>query len=240
MKKTLLSGLWMVVLVSMLASSFTSCARSSQDRKKSRLNKTQKGALIGAGAGAVVGGVVGRFSKNTAIGAILGATVGGAAGAIIGRKMDKQAKQLEKDLGKTAKVERVGEGIRVSMDGQLLFAYNSDEISAATRENLEKLAETLQKNPDTDLLVEGHTDNTGSADYNQDLSERRAASVSSFLRSRGVRASRLTIKGYGLTQPVADNSTEAGRRQNRRVEIAISANENMKRAARNGELTSAR
>ncbi|PQA56309.1 MULTISPECIES: OmpA family protein [Siphonobacter] len=235
MKRVIVKGMWMMVLVSTLSSSFFSCNRNAQEPKKSKFNKTQKGAAIGVGAGAVVGGVIGSASKNTAIGAILGATVGGAAGAIIGRKMDKQAKQIEKDMGEAAKVERVGEGIRVTMDGQLLFAYNSTEISPQTRENLAKLAETLKKNPDTNLLIEGHADNRGTAEYNQDLSERRAAAVSSFLRQEGVGASRMTIKGYGFNQPVASNDTEDGRRLNRRVEIAISANEQMKQDAQKGQ-----
>ncbi len=231
MKRLFVKGMWMLTLASTLSLTFISCNKNAQGQKKSKLNKTQKGAGIGVGAGAVIGGAIGSASKNTAIGAILGATVGGAAGAIIGRKMDKQAKQIEKDMGEAAKVERVGEGIRVTMDGQLLFGYNSTELTPQTKENLAKLAETLQKNPDTNLLVEGHADNRGTAEYNQDLSERRAASVSSYLRSQGVAASRMTIKGYGFNQPIASNDTDEGRRQNRRVEIAISANEKMQQEA---------
>lgn len=198
-------------------------------------NNTTKGGAIGAGAGGAVGAVIGNASGNTAVGAIIGATVGGATGAIIGRQMDKQAEELEEDL-ENATVERVGEGIKITFDSGLLFDFDSDELRAATEEDLQEMAETLQKYEDTNILIEGHTDATGAEDYNQDLSEERAVSVASYLQQLGVSQSRLITEGYGEEQPVADNDTETGRQQNRRVEVAIYANDKMVKAAERGDL----
>lgn len=198
-------------------------------------NNTTKGGAIGAGAGGVIGGVIGSRSDNTAVGAIIGAAVGGATGALIGRQMDKQAEELKKDL-EGAKVERVGEGILITFESGLLFKTNSAELEPATKSNLTDLAGTLNKYDDTNVLIEGHTDNTGEDSYNQRLSERRAAAVESYLASQGVDASRLTTAGYGEKQPVATNDTDAGRSSNRRVEVAIYANEKMKKLAKKGEL----
>jgi outer membrane protein OmpA-like peptidoglycan-associated protein len=198
-------------------------------------NNTTKGGAIGAGAGGVIGGVIGHKSGNTAAGAIIGAAVGGATGAIIGRQMDKQAEELQRDL-EGAKVERVGEGILITFDSGLLFETNSSELQSATKTNLTELAGTLNKYDDTDVLIEGHTDNTGEEPYNQKLSERRADAVQNFLVTQGVDGSRVTTRGYGEEKPVASNDTEAGRASNRRVEVAIYANEKMKKAAKKGEL----
>lgn len=200
-----------------------------------KANNTTKGGAIGAGAGGVIGGVIGSRSDNTAVGAIIGAAVGGATGALIGRQMDKQAEELKKDL-EGAKVERVGEGILITFESGLLFKTNSSELEPATKSNLTDLAGTLNKYDDTNILVEGHTDNTGQDDYNQRLSERRADAVQSYLVSQGVDASRLTTRGYGEGQPVAANDSDAGRSANRRVEVAIYANEKMKKLAKKGEL----
>lgn len=202
---------------------------------RNNTNKTQRGAAIGAGAGAVVGGVIGRKKGNTAVGAILGATVGGAAGALIGRRMDKQAEELRRGL-ENARVERVGEGIKITFDSDLLFDVNKSNLRSATRENLDKLAETLKKYDDTNVLIEGHADNTGTDAHNQRLSERRAKTVSGYLRSKGVPNSRLTEKGYGESQPIAENGSDNGRQQNRRVEVAIFANEKLKKAAERGDI----
>ncbi|OKL42162.1 OmpA family protein [Pontibacter flavimaris] len=199
------------------------------------MSKTAKGGIIGAGSGAVVGGVVGRVAGNTAAGAIIGAAVGGTAGALIGRRMDKQAEELQRDL-ENAKVERVGEGIKITFDSGILFATSSAELQSGAKTEISQLAQTLQKYPDTNILIEGHTDNTGNRSINQPLSERRAESVASYLTSTGVDRSRMTTQGYADDQPIADNSTAAGRQQNRRVEIAIYANEKMKKAAERGEL----
>jgi outer membrane protein OmpA-like peptidoglycan-associated protein len=149
--------------------------------------------------------------------------------------MDKQAEELKKDL-EGAKVERVGEGILVTFESGLLFKTNSAELEPTTKNNLTELASTINKYDDTNVLIEGHTDNTGDDDYNQRLSERRADAVQTYLVSQGVEASRLTTRGYGEKQPVAANDDEAGRSSNRRVEVAIYANEKMKKLAKKGEL----
>ncbi len=198
-------------------------------------SRAVKGGAIGAAAGGVVGGVIGKQAGNTAAGVIIGAAVGGAAGALIGRYMDKQAAEIRKDL-EGAKVERVGEGILITFDSGLLFDVDSYALRSATRENLNNLAATLNKYEDTDILVEGHTDNTGTDEYNQALSENRAKSVNSYLVKQGVAAGRFSVIGYGESSPKADNSTASGRQQNRRVEIAIYANKKLKKAAKRGDL----
>ncbi len=197
-------------------------------------SNTQKGTAIGAGAGGAIGGVIGNQAGNTALGAIIGATVGGTTGAIIGSHMDKQAEELERDL-EGATVERVGEGIKITFDSGLLFAIDSDDLSSASQTNIANLANTLKKYEDTDILVYGHTDASGSDDYNQALSERRAESVENYLEAKGVSGGRITAKGFGESEPVASNDTAAGRQQNRRVEVAIMANKRMKRAGREGK-----
>lgn len=200
-----------------------------------KASRTMKGGAIGAGTGAVIGGLFGSKSDKTAQGAIIGAAVGGAAGAVIGRYMDKQAEELQKELD-NAKVERVGEGIQITMSSGILFDFDSFALKAAAREELTGMAKVLNKYPDTQLLVEGHTDNVGRASYNQTLSEQRAASVADFLRTNSVASSRITQVGRGFDAPVADNSTAEGRSLNRRVEIAIIADEKLKEAAEKGEL----
>ena len=199
-------------------------------------NKAQRGGAIGAGVGAGVGAAIGNKSDNTIAGALIGAAVGGATGAVIGHYMDKQAEELREDL-KDAKIERIGEGIKITFDSGILFAVGSSDLNATSKANLEKLAKTLQKYDDTNILIEGHTDNTGGAAFNQDLSEQRATSVSGYLKGFGVTGSRITTAGYGESQPVADNDTELGRQQNRRVDVAIFANKKLKKAAEKGELS---
>lgn len=200
-------------------------------------SNAQKGGAIGAGAGAGVGAVIGAQSKNTAVGAIIGAAVGGAAGALIGNYMDKQAKELQEDL-KNAKVERIGEGIKITFDSGILFNIDSYKLTETSLANLGDLSKTLQKYEDTNILVEGHTDSTGSDEHNQILSVHRASAVADFLKSYGVAGSRITTNGYGENQPVASNSTAEGRQQNRRVDIAIFANKKLQRAAEKGEISS--
>ncbi len=202
-----------------------------KDKDKSGMNKTEKGAVIGAASGAVVGGIIGNKSKNTALGAILGAAVGGTVGAVIGSKMDKQAKKLEEELGNAATVERVAEGIKLTFNSQLLFDFGKTDLKEGNKTDLQKFAETLKQNPDTDLLIVGHTDDVGSDGFNQTLSEKRADAVSSYLSFLGVANNRLKIQGKGESQPAVANSTEESRAQNRRVEIAIYANERMKAEA---------
>ena len=200
-----------------------------------KASNTTKGGAIGAGVGGAIGGVIGHQSDNTVIGAIIGAAVGGTAGALIGRHMDKQAEELKKDL-EGATVERVGEGILITFDSGLLFNLDSYQLQQVTRSNLEQLAKTLNKYEDTDILIEGHTDSSGEDDYNQSLSEKRAKEVEDFLVQQQVKDSRITTKGYGETQPLQSNDTQAGRSSNRRVEVAIFANDEMKKLAKKGEL----
>jgi outer membrane protein OmpA-like peptidoglycan-associated protein len=208
----------------LLSTSLTGC---------SNISKTGKGAAIGAGAGAVIGGVIGSRSDNTGKGAIIGAGVGGAAGAIIGRQMDKQAKELEEEL-ENATVERVGEGIQVTFDSAILFDVDSSTLRSTSRNSLNSLASSLQEYPNTDLVIVGHTDATGSDEYNQRLSERRANAAADYLMGGGVGTTRITTLGRGEGEPVATNDTADGRQQNRRVEIAIYANEEYRESLENG------
>lgn len=184
------------------------------------LSRKEKGAAIGAAAGGVVGGVIGNQTGSTARGAIIGAVVGGAAGAIIGHQMDQQAKELQQNIP-GATVTRVGEGIAVTFASGLLYDFDSDVVRADAGQNLRALAASLEKYPNTDLLIVGHTDAVGTSDYNQALSERRATAAANYLEAQGVAAGRLRAVGRGETEPIAGNDTEAGRQLNRRVEIAI-------------------
>jgi len=193
-------------------------------------NKTQKGAVVGTAAGGAMGAVIGRASGNTALGAIIGAAVGGGAGAIIGRQMDKQAEEIEKSVP-DAKVERVGEGIVVEFNGNVLFGFDQSNLTADASTNLDKLVAVLNKYPDTDIEIQGHTDSKGSESYNQKLSVRRASAVSSYLEGKGIKTSRVDTKGFGETAPKYANDTAEGRTQNRRVEFLITANEKMKAEA---------
>jgi outer membrane protein OmpA-like peptidoglycan-associated protein len=190
-------------------------------------NKTQKGAVIGTAGGAAAGAVIGRAAGNTGLGAIIGATVGGVTGAVIGHEMDKQAEEIKKDIP-DASVQRVGEGIVIEFNNKILFGFDQYNLTTEARKNLDKLELILQKYPDTDIEVQGHTDNKGTNNYNMSLSKRRAAAVYDYLAGRGVTSSRLTIKGFGETLPKYDNSTEEGQLQNRRGEFLITANEKMK------------
>ncbi|HYQ87323.1 MAG TPA: OmpA family protein [Bacteroidota bacterium] len=198
-------------------------------------SNTLKGGAIGAGAGAIIGGLIGKAAGNTAAGVILGAAIGGAAGLAIGHYMDKQAEEMKQDL-KNAKIERVGEGIKITFDTGILFKTNSSELQSEAKKNLGDLAKILNKYPDTNILIDGHTDSTGTADYNQHLSERRAESVANDLKGLAVAGSRLTTRGFGESQPVASNVSSEGRQQNRRVEVAIFANDKLKEAATNNQL----
>ena len=194
------------------------------------LSKKYKGALIGAGAGAAAGALIGDKAGNTAVGAIIGAAIGGAAGAYIGNYMDKQAEEIERDL-EGAKVERIGEGIKITFDSGILFDVNSSALKSEAKVNLQKLAEILKKYDDTDILVEGHTDSTGPAEHNLDLSMRRAQSVANHMTTNQVPSIRFRIMGYGEDQPIASNVTASGRQANRRVDIAIFANDKLKGVA---------
>jgi outer membrane protein OmpA-like peptidoglycan-associated protein len=194
-------------------------------------NRTAQGTAIGAAAGALVGVLIADGDDN-AKGILIGATVGGIAGAIIGSYMDKHAKKLKQDLGKSAEVERVGESILVTFDSGIMFDVDSYALKASTKANLDKMAETMKEYDKTEIIVMGHTDATGSDEHNQKLSENRAASVSRFLQQNGITAKRVTTKGFGEQKPVASNNSVSGREQNRRVEIAIVASKALVESAK--------
>jgi outer membrane protein OmpA-like peptidoglycan-associated protein len=193
--------------------------------------KKQTGAAVGAGAGAVVGGAVGAAAGNTAVGAIIGAAVGGAAGFIIGDYMDRQAAEMERDL-EGARIERVGEGIKITFDSGILFDVDRADLRPEAQQNLTELAGILNKYNDTIILVEGHTDSSGPEEHNMGLSRRRAESVAHYLSLQNVQPGRFSTIGYGEAQPIASNDSVDGRQQNRRVELAIMANEKLKEAAK--------
>ncbi|MBN2185369.1 MAG: OmpA family protein [Candidatus Krumholzibacteriota bacterium] len=193
-------------------------------------SSSQKGTAIGTAAGAVIGAAIGKKTGNTALGTILGATIGGAAGMYIGNYMDKQAEEIERDL-EGAKVERVGEGIKITFDSGILFDVDRAALQPAAKTDLERLAVILNKYSDTNILIEGHTDSTGSEEHNMELSRKRAEAVAAQLAAVSVDPVRFTLVGYGEIQPIATNDTELGRKQNRRVELAIMANDKLKKVA---------
>jgi outer membrane protein OmpA-like peptidoglycan-associated protein len=209
-----------VLLTLMVAGVHESCGMS----------RTVKGTGIGAAAGGVVGGIIGKQTGNTAVGAIIGAAIGGAAGAYIGNYMDKQAEEMQADL-QGAKIERVGEGIKITFDSGILFDVNKATLRDEAKKNLDKLAVILNKYPDTNILIEGHTDATGSDELNLQLSRDRSGAVANYIAALGVDPTRVTTMGYGKSQPIATNDTPEGRQQNRRVELAIMANDKLKKAA---------
>lgn len=196
------------------------------------MNKTQKGAAAGAAGGALLGAAV---SKGSIWGILAGAVIGGTAGGLIGRKMDQQAKELQQAIP-SAEVQRVGEGINMTFDAGLMFALNSDKISEEAKKDLVAAATVFKKYPDTHIMIEGHTDDTGKDEYNMQLSERRANAVANFLIAEGVDNSRLQRKWYGESQPKYPNDSEANRQKNRRVELGIFANDKMKSDANAGKL----
>ena len=198
-------------------------------------NNTQKGTAIGAGSGAAIGGIIGNNvgnGKNTALGAIIGAVVGGAAGGYIGNRMDKQAQRIEEEIP-GAEVTRVGEGINVvfNEDAGVYFDTNKSDVKGTSAVTLDRLVGILKEYPDTNILVEGHTDSAGAEDYNMNLSKQRAQSVTNYLVNNGIAGNRLTTKWYGESQPKSDNSTAEGKAKNRRVEMIIVANDQLKQEA---------
>ena len=219
---TLRMRLTAAALAAALATLMTGCAS---------MNQKEKGAVIGAATGAAAGAVIGKATGSTARGAIIGAAVGGAAGAVIGHQMDQQAKEIEQNVP-GATVSRVGEGIAVTFESGLLYDYDSDVVKPTAATNLRSFAQSLDKYPNTDIMIVGHTDSQGSDTYNLQLSERRAIAARNYLVSQGVSAARIKVAGRGESEPIADNATDAGRSQNRRVEVAIYANEAAREAAK--------
>lgn len=185
-------------------------------------SNTTKGAVIGSGGGAAVGAVIGKTLGNTAAGAIAGAAVGGATGAIIGRNMDRKAQEMEEEL-EGVTIQRVEEGIAVSFDSGILFGFDSANLRSESQENLQKLTEIINRDEDTILMIVGHTDSMGDDDYNLSLSERRANSAANYMIAQGLDDSRIRTEGRGEYESIADNTTDSGRQQNRRVEVAIYA-----------------
>lgn len=206
-----------------------------------KTNKTQRGAAVGAASGAVIGGVIGNNvgnKNNTVLGAIIGAVVGGVAGGVIGNKMDRQAEKIKEELP-GAEVTRIGEGINVEFnernpDGSkagVFFATNMSNINSNSQLALDKLVKVFKEYPETNILIEGHTDDVGDAAYNETLSQKRANAVGNYLKGAGIGSSRLTMKWYGENQPKVPNTSDANRAENRRVEFAITANDKMKEEA---------
>lgn len=206
-----------------------------------KTNKTQRGAAAGAVGGAVIGGIIGNNvgKGNTVLGAIIGGVVGGVAGGIIGNKMDRQAEKIKNEIP-GAEVQRVGEGIIVTFndknpDGSKMgvyFDFDKSEITSNSRLAMDKLVKIFNEYPETNILIEGHTDDKGTDSYNLALSERRAMTVGNYLKNSNISASRLTINWYGETQPKVENTSDANRAENRRVEFGITANDKMKEDAK--------
>jgi outer membrane protein OmpA-like peptidoglycan-associated protein len=193
-------------------------------------SKAAKGGVIGGAGGAVLGGLIGHAAGNTLLGAIIGAAVGGAAGAVIGSYMDKQAAEMQRDIA-GAEVQRIGEGIKITFDSGILFDIDKSDLRPVSKTSLTELAKILNKYPDTNILIEGHTDDTGTDEHNMTLSKERAQSVSLYLATLAVQSGRFSITGYGETQPIVTNDTPAGQQKNRRVDIAVIANDKLKKAA---------
>ncbi|MDD2797191.1 MAG: OmpA family protein [Bacteroidales bacterium] len=200
-----------------------------------------KGTLLGAGAGAALGAGIGALAgkgKGAVIGAAIGTAVGAGAGALIGKKMDKQKAELEALQGaKTEEFTDVNglKGLKVTFDSGILFNTGKSDLSADAKTALGQFAASVKGNPQTDILIEGHTDNTGSDKINLPLSEKRAASVNNYLKSQGV-TNKVVASGAGSSKPVADNASAEGKTQNRRVEVYITANVQMIKDAEAGSL----
>jgi outer membrane protein OmpA-like peptidoglycan-associated protein len=219
-KKT---GILLIAFVTVI--SFTNC-KSIQNA-----NNKQKGAVIGATGGAVLGAIIGNNvgkGGNGELGAVIGGVVGGTAGVLIGNKMDKQAQKIEEEIP-GAQVERVDDGIVITFDESsgVYFDTNKYNINAASQTTLNKLIGIFKEYPDTNLLVVGHTDSAGTDDYNMTLSKNRAYAVTNYLTQNSISSGRLTTNWFGESQPMHDNSTAEGRAKNRRVNVAILPNEKM-------------
>ncbi|MDR0955188.1 MAG: OmpA family protein [Rikenellaceae bacterium] len=211
----------------------------------STMNQTQKGTAVGAGGGAALGAGIGALiggGKGAGIGAAIGTAVGAGTGALIGRRMDKQKAELEQQLANSnVEIETVTDdndlqAIKVTFPDGILFATGKSDLSAAAISELSKFAVSLAQNPDTDVTINGHTDNTGSRAVNERLSLQRADAVENYLIGQGLNRSRFTANGLAYDVPVADNSTAEGRAKNRRVEIYLTASKAMIAQAQQGTL----
>ncbi|WMI66538.1 OmpA family protein [Aestuariibaculum sp. YM273] len=223
--KKLINKIGVLSLTVALVVAATSC-KSIQNA-----NNAQKGGVIGATGGAILGAIIGNNvgkGGNGELGAVIGGVVGGGAGVLIGNKMDKQAQQIEEEIP-GAQVERVDEGIVVTFDetSGVYFDTEKYNINAASQATLNKLIGVFKEYPDTNILVVGHTDSAGAAEYNMTLSKNRANAVTSYLKANGISSGRLTTNWFGEEQPIADNSTAEGRAKNRRVNVAIVPNDKM-------------
>ena len=208
------------------------------------MSNTGKGSLIGSGAGAALGAGIGYLlggdGQAAAIGAAIGTAVGAGGGAIIGKQMDKKAAELAAAM-EDAQVETVTdvnglEAIKVTMDNGILFDFNKSALKKEAKAQLDKFAAEMADMPMTNINVYGHTDNVGSAEANKKVSTQRAQAVAKYLNGKGIKNDRMVAEGLSYDFPVADNSTEEGRAQNRRVELYITANEQMVKAAEEGKL----
>ena len=216
---------------SILALSLILVLSLTQCKAIQNANNKQKGGVIGAAGGAVIGAIIGNNvgkGGNGELGAVIGGVVGGTAGVLIGNKMDKQAQKIEEEIP-GAEVERVDNGIVVTFDegSGVYFATNKFNINQASQTTLNKLVGVFKEYPDTNILVVGHTDSTGDAAYNMELSKNRAYAVTNYLIGTGLSSGRFTTNWFGETQPMHDNNTVEGRAKNRRVNIAILPNEKM-------------
>ena len=208
------------------------------------MTNTGKGALIGGGGGGALGAGIGALiggGKGAGIGSAIGAAVGAGAGALIGNRMDKQQKELQEQLANQAKVEQTTDqnglqAIKVTFDGGILFPFNSYQLSKQAKSDLSGFAANLNQNPGTDVQIFGYTDNVGSMAANTKVANERADAVKNYLMNSGVSSSRLSAKGIPMADYVASNDTEAGRAQNRRVEISIPASQEMIQQAEAGTL----
>lgn len=223
--KTIINKLSIFSLAMLVMMAFTNC------KAVDNANNKQKGAVIGATGGAILGAIIGNNvgkGGNGELGAVIGGVIGGGAGVLIGNKMDKQAQKIEEEIP-GAKVERVDQGIVVTFDENsgVYFATNKYNINESAQTNLDKLAGVFMEYPDTNILVVGHTDNVGADAYNMTLSKNRAQAVTSYLSGKGISSSRFTTHWYGEDQPIGDNTTAEGRAMNRRVNVAIVPNDDM-------------
>lgn len=223
--KTIINKTVIILLTVILYIGFTSC------KAVQNANNKQKGAVIGTTGGAILGAIIGNNvgkGGNGELGAVIGGVIGGGAGILIGNKMDKQAQKIEEEIP-GAQVERVDDGIVVTFDetSGVYFDTNKYNINSASQATLNKLIGVFNEFPDTNILVVGHTDSSGSDDYNMTLSKNRAYAVTNYLTQNGVSAVRLTTNWFGETEPLHDNATAKGRAKNRRVNVAILPNDKM-------------